>query len=156
MEMDSSQPRSTSQSSPLPEQEITEVFDNSELVINNASDLFSTSPTPTHTYDSSPQTHTVDSPQACTLDSSHQPLAQHMHSPPHVHCKCEGYIPNVPQPFVYPFQIHSYSSLPFTFAQSALFSVECSGVAEVGQSNCHACFALASFLHCKTDRGTCL
>lgn len=59
---------------------------------------------------------------------------------------CQGFVPSVPEPFMlnYPFQLHAFNNLPFTFTQSALFSVNCHNTAEIGQSNCTACSALAS------------
>ena len=59
---------------------------------------------------------------------------------------CQGFVPNVPEPFLmnYPFQLHLSSNLPFTFTQSALFSLNCLKIAQNDQSNCTACSALAS------------
>ena len=60
------------------------------------------------------------------------------------HNACQGYVPNVPEPFIlnYPFQLHAFTKFPFTFTQSAVFSENCLETAEIGQSNCTACSAL--------------
>ena len=60
------------------------------------------------------------------------------------HNACQGYVPNVPEPFIlnYPFQLHAFTKFPFTFTQSAVFSENCLKTAEIGQSNCTACSAL--------------
>ena len=80
----------------------------------------------------------------CSTEVLNDNVSHTVLSPPPTN-KCQGFHPNIPQPFTlnYPFQLHSFFSLPFTFTQSAIFSTNCCGVAEVGKSNCLACSSLS-------------
>ena len=65
------------------------------------------------------------------------------------HNACQGYVPNVPEPFIlnYPFQLHAFTKFPFTFTQSAVFSENCLKTAEIG-TYFRTIYLLSTCWHC--------